>query len=299
MPISKQEYVTRSLQKISHKSWELYVVSRILHRLDDDDVEFVTQQAVFSPTGKIYFTDIYFPQLSLHVEIDEKYHEKPGQREKDISRERDIIQVTNHQFERIKITDEHGLIRDLSDIKSQIDEAIIRIKKMKQALIEQKLFAPWDFERRFLSDFVIDKGYLDVSDNVVFKLQIEALKCFGFVGKGYQRGAWKVTDGSNDQVWFPRLFKHGSWHNRLEDDGKTIIEKAIDEKGVSSIHVQKENEFKNPKRNHIVFAKAKDALGDNLLRYVGTFKMQLSQSGPDFLVFNRVRTCEPLRIKQQ
>jgi len=294
---SKQEYVTKSLQKISHKPWELYVVSRILHRLDDDDVEFVTQQAVIPSNGKIYFTDIYFPQFSFHVEIDEKYHEKLWQREKDISRERDIVQVTDHQFGRIKITDEHGLVRDLSAIKSQIDEVVKRIKKMKGVLIEQNLFVPWDFERRFLSDLVIEKGYLDVSDNVVFKLQIEALKCFGFVGKGYQRGAWQIPDGSNDQVWFPRLFKHGSWHNRLEDDGTTIIEQAINEKGVGSIQEQKENELKNPERNHIVFAKAKDVLGGNLLRYVGTFKMRLSESGYNFLVFNRVKTRELIRVK--
>ena len=42
----KADYIVKSLSKIKYKSWELYVVSRFIHTLDDLDVEFVCQQLV-------------------------------------------------------------------------------------------------------------------------------------------------------------------------------------------------------------------------------------------------------------
>ena len=34
--------------------------------------------------------------------------------------------------------------------------------------------------------------------------------------------AWKIPDGTDDVVWFPRLYPHGMWHNELADGGKKI-----------------------------------------------------------------------------
>ena len=33
--MTKDDHTLRSLSKIKHKQWELYVISRIIHRLDD------------------------------------------------------------------------------------------------------------------------------------------------------------------------------------------------------------------------------------------------------------------------
>jgi len=44
MSITKTEYILRSLKKITHKKWEFFVISRILHGLSDDEIEFITQQ---------------------------------------------------------------------------------------------------------------------------------------------------------------------------------------------------------------------------------------------------------------
>ena len=170
-----------------------------------------------------------------------------------------------------------------------------RIKALKVSQITEQKFAPWDFETRYLSDRVIKKGFLDVDDNDVFQLQIEALKCFGFKGKGYQRGAWKIPDGSNYVVWFPRLYRHGCWHNYLKDSGKTIVERAVSGDGLKSIKEQRAEEEKYKGRNHIVFAKSKDALGFNLLRYVRTFEMALFDSTDNYLIFKQVRSQEPIR----
>lgn len=295
MTNSKQDYIYKSLKKITHKGWESFVITRLIHRLDDDDIEFITQQAVQLPNGKRALTDIYFPQFALHVEVDEKYHESDRQLKDDEKREQDIVQITGHEITRIKIAEPNGAYKELGEIRQQVDDLVNRIKELKVSHITEEKFAPWDFETRYLSDRVIKKGFLDVDDNDVFQLQIEALKCFGFKGKGYQRGAWKIPDGSNDVVWFPRLYRHGCWHNYLENSGKTIVERAVNGDGLKSIKEQRAEEEKYKGRNHIVFAKSKDALGFNLLRYVGTFEMALFDSTDNYLIFKQIRSQEPIR----
>ena len=42
----RTEYILRNLSKISHKQYELYVISRIVHLLDDPEIEFVCQQLI-------------------------------------------------------------------------------------------------------------------------------------------------------------------------------------------------------------------------------------------------------------
>lgn len=150
-------------------------------------------------------------------------------------------------------------------------------------------------EERYSSKPVIDRGHISIADNVAFKTQVEALRCFGFAGEGYQRGAWRIKDGSNDLVWFPRLFPHGLWVNELSEDGKTISERAVGQEGIDSI-AQQRNDYENGRvRQHIVFAKARDALGQNLLRFVGCFEMDLENSKRDVLRFTRKKTELPVR----
>lgn len=307
MSITKQDYIYRSLKKISHKGWEAFVISRILHGLDDDEIEFVTQQVVVRDDAWS-FTDLYFPQFALHLEIDEGYHEKKEQIEKDKLRQQDIVQKTGgHEVRRIKIAEkangsdqDKALDRDLDEIRRDVDVFVSHVKKLKKKAIKENRFNPWDLETRYLSAPIIKRGYLDIDDNVVFQHQIEALRCFGFRGRGYQRGAWRIPDGTNDVVWFPRLYEHGMWINQLVDNGKVILEEALNGNadGVKSIAKQRSDGEKFPDRKWIVFAKARDPLGFNLLRYVGTFQMNLKDSTKTCLRFDRIRTREPVRYHQ-
>jgi len=52
---------------------------------------------------------------------------------------------------------------------------------------------------------------------------------------------------------------------------------------------------RHPGRKHIVFAKARDVLGFNLLRYVGSFKLNFNRSTEDCLIFDRVSEQEAVR----
>ena len=68
-------YIKSQLEKTNKKNDENYVITRIWNKLDNEDVKFVTQQYVIRQDGKYALTDIFFPQINLHVEIDEGYHQ--------------------------------------------------------------------------------------------------------------------------------------------------------------------------------------------------------------------------------
>jgi very-short-patch-repair endonuclease len=286
--LTKTDYILRSLQKIRNKKWELFIVSRIIHALDDDEIEFVTQQYVRRKNGAYALTDLYFPQFNLHLEIDEPHHEKEIEKQKDTLRTRDLVSVTGHEIERLKTQNDDGTLKSLSEIRNEVDEFVdeLRIKKTMKSD-----FAPWNLETRYSPEPVIERGVMRIEDNVVFRTQVDAMRCFGFKGNGWQRGVWPIP-GSNKYLWFPRLFEHGMWRNELSEDGTVIHERAINTDGRVSIEKQRLDISKQPDRKAIVFAKAKDALGYNLLRYVGTFQPRRSETDPEVISFDRIATCE-------
>lgn len=294
---TKTDYILKSIQKISHKKWEFYIVTRIIHSIPDD-IEFVTQQLVRRTDGTRALTDLYFPQFNLHLEIDEPAHENPNQKKSDQMRENDIVQITQHEMWRIKILGRDDIEKSLADIKAEVDEFIKYILSLKRANEEKGLFEPWDYEHRYSPEVVIKRGYISIADNVVFRRQIDAMKCFGFQGNGWQRGAWNIPE-SDDSLWFPRLYEHNIWVNELSADGLTISEKAskdhLDE-AVKSLTNQKADFKRRPNGRMIVFAKGKDALGFNLLRYVGTFKANLESCSDTELIFDRVSDSETVRV---
>lgn len=300
MTIDKTNYVLKSLQKISHKKWELFVISRIIHKLDDPEVEFVMQQLVRLTNGKRALTDLYFPQFSIHLEVDEGHHFYENS-ESDLGfayvpddelREQDIVQITGHEVRRIPVCrfeNKQRIDRDYSEVGGEVDKFVDFIRSEKQARLAQGLFEPWDFDARYDPQRIIEKGSMCIADNVLFRRQVDALRCFGFTGVNLQRGIWTIPDGSGDTVWFPRLYRHDCWLNELTDGGKVIYERAMDDRGRSSIQDQRRDYEKNPNRRFIVFAKGKDALGANLLRYVGVFKPDLQNSTDEVLQFNLVQ----------
>jgi hypothetical protein len=307
MPTPHDEYILRSLSKIRHKVWEYFVISRIIHKLDDPDIEFVTQQLVRRPDGSRALTDLFFPQFNLHLEIDESHHFEVTnsggtsnftQVLADSLREQDIVDQTGHEIVRIGIfnmTD--GSEKPLSTISIETDGFVQRLKSERREREAKGTFVPLDFERRFDPNLIIEKGEISVADNVLFRRQIDAMKCFGFTGAGWMKGAWRIPDGSGDWLWFPKLFEAGMWRNELCDGGRVINERAINEAGRASLRKQRENPTKGPAPNLIVFSKAKDALGGRLFRYVGTFKANFAPEhySVDNLRFDLVRETEKVR----
>ena len=69
MKVTKDKYILRNFSKIQHKKWELYVITRIIHLLNDPELEFICQQLVKTPDNKRYLTDLCFPQLNLYSKM--------------------------------------------------------------------------------------------------------------------------------------------------------------------------------------------------------------------------------------
>lgn len=292
MKLSQTDYVLRSLAKLAHKRWELFVISRIIHQLDND-IEFVTQQLVRGADGQRYLTDLYLPQLGLHLEVDERHH--VNNQEADRFREMDIIGETGNRVEHIKTFEKNSREVSLQKVKQDSDAFVNLVQELKKKKQSENGFIPWDWERRYSSEAVIERGFVDVGDNVTFRLQVEALKCFGFKGKGWQKGAWNIPDGTGDWVWFPRLYPHFIWNNELTSDGRHIFQRATCEQGRKHNETQNEKEKAAKQGNVIVFAKAKDALGANVLRFVGTFRHNVEASYGQAIQFDRVSTREKVR----
>ena len=88
--LKKDEYLLKNFSKIKHKKWELFVITRILHLLDDPDIEYVCQQYIKVKGNKHYLTDLCFPSLKLYYEIDEGQHGAEKHLNDDKIRQREI-----------------------------------------------------------------------------------------------------------------------------------------------------------------------------------------------------------------
>ena len=101
--MDKKEFIIRQLGRTKNKKYEAYVVTRIIHLLDDFSIKFITQQYVTRPEGRA-LTDLFFPQFGVHIEVDEGQHFIIGNIEEDKIREADIVNATGHEILRVDVT---------------------------------------------------------------------------------------------------------------------------------------------------------------------------------------------------
>lgn len=284
--MDKFEYIRRQLSKANRKTLELYITSRIWNKIDRLDLEFITQQPVRGTNR--YFTDIYFPQLKLHIEIDEKYHKHINQELKDKIRERDIISVTNHEIIRIDATE------SIEEIHERIDE-ITKIINEKIKYMGNN-FKSWDGVYKD-SSYYIKQGYMDSNENVVFKKTVDACNCFGHSYRGQQKGGVKHPIWDDYFIWFPKLFANDKWENNITDDDNIIYERPIKSEEEITNHIKNTIEDKRNKR--LVFANIKDNLGMQGYRFMGVYSTDKEESlKMNCAVYkkidNRVKTFEPI-----
>ena len=279
---SKSHYVVNSLSKIRHKGWELYVVSRIIHLLDDLEIEFVCQQLVRKKDGNRYLVDLYFPQFGIYIEIDEAHHLNEDNAIKDKLRQREILEATNLEEIRIPIADADKKERSLQEINEDIQANIKKIKTLKAAQISDKTFVPWQAGSRYNPQTYIKKGSIEVSSNVALRRQVDVIRLFGTELEGWMRGAWpnnQPIEGTNYQVWFPRLYKAKGWTNSISDSGLKIRETQTNGNRI---------DLKIQNYDRIVFGHYRNALGENVYRFMGVFNYSKQESDEFVRIFNRI-----------
>jgi very-short-patch-repair endonuclease len=272
--LDKIEYISRQFSKAQHKKFEHYVVTRIWHLLNDLSLKIVTQQYVTRSEGRA-MTDLYFPQLQVHIEVDEGFHKK--QVELDSLREADIVNATGHEILRVDVT------RDIDSINGDIGEIVNKIRNKKSGLTE---FKPWDMEAEMSAHTYVEKGFIDLKDDCAFRTIIEALKCFGVNYKGVQFVAIKHPFELDTIIWFPKLYPNDRWDNSITDDELVIkqVSKAPDK---AKKHI--DDVKSGPYHKRIVFTRVKGPLGDILYRFKGLYGLDIDESNKsDGLVWRRL-----------
>jgi len=271
--MDKKEYYLKQIAKTNKKNHENYIVTRILNLLDDLSLKFITQQPVILSNSKRALTDLYFPQIDLHIEIDELYHQH--QIDQDKMREADIVNATNQEVVRIDAS------KDLDCINKSIGSLVCKIREIVINKKNNNTFTPWDIEKEYNAKTYIEKGYIDLGDKVAFKKIIDALECFGLSYKGCQKSCIKHPMEPGTAIWFPKFYENENWDNQISADGLIITERY---KGGMKWMKQGDNrDFikvyldKFPRRR-IVFASVIDSLGERLYRFKGVFEVDKVES---------------------
>ena len=77
--MDKLEYVARSLSRGTKKVYETFVINAIYQKVDNLNLEIVTQKEIKLKNGYSPLIDLYLPQLKIAIEVDEGYHSKTAQ----------------------------------------------------------------------------------------------------------------------------------------------------------------------------------------------------------------------------
>ena len=288
--ISKETYVTRNFQKISSKRWELYVITRVIHLLDDPDIEYVCQQYINPPHNKEYYlADLAFPSLKLYLEIDEGQHSEEDHHTADIKRDAEILEATDWECKRIAVYVNQGNARvdkKLMALNKEIDKFVKYIQSKKQKLLSQGKSIVWDYEKKFLPESFIEKEEITVNDNVALLNHRDVLRLFGYTKGHYQRAVWKI-DKFNEMVWFPKLYSNSDWVNKFDEKTNSILQYRKDMKShpIPSID----------ENDRIVFAHQKNIFGQTVYKFYGVFVVDHSRTDPVKHYFKRIKTSINLK----
>ncbi|HWZ35239.1 MAG TPA: hypothetical protein VNW51_03725, partial [Mucilaginibacter sp.] len=223
----KLEYITKLFKKMSAKGLETYVISRIWHQLDNNQIKIVPQQYVRHGSGQYSLTDLYFPQFNIHVEVNEPGHYHSNDKIlRDAIREQNIIESSGHQVFTVDCT------KDMLEIHRQIDTIINVIRSAAILQMQHQIFKPWQPDIEYKAIYYKDQSVLNASDNIALETIEQICELFQVrVPKmGFQRkGAVPYPSMENTIIWWPTM-ENKNWINSISPDGNTIKEKANNEK---------------------------------------------------------------------
>ncbi len=269
----KEEYVARSLSRGTNKPFETFVINAIYSKLNNPNLELVTQQHVITKDKETKYIDLYFPQIKVAIEVDESYHDSETQKMKDWAREEDIKKAVlestivdlNGKIEFIRISISNS--RDLGGIFAKIDEIVNEIKCI---IKKQDNPLVWHFSEEERLNEVKKRGYLQRGDSFAYMNDIGRL--FGISRNGNGCGRCTIKISEETMVWSPTLSLEGSnkdgWENTISDDLVFIYERGVcgKEKTEEGFIWHKKHNIKR-----YTFLKYKDSLGNSRRRFLGIY----------------------------
>ena len=251
-------------RRTNRKDKENYILNAVWHKLNNTDLQPVTQQCVVLKDGKRALIDLFFPQLQYGIECDEAYHK--NQTFEDLDRAERIEQALSSVNQSQIFLKRIDATKTLEEINKDIDDTVKEINARIKALNKPLLWKSVD-ER--IND-VIEKGILSVSDLIPFPKEASTGPCFNRFPKIWQKSYFALND--DYQIWFPKLALDNSgdtkplssagWKNTLSDEWTTITEYNED-------YAVEEEKKQNKKR--VVFAHSKDVYGRKAYYFIGVF----------------------------
>jgi very-short-patch-repair endonuclease len=274
---NKLEYVARSLSKGTTKKYETYVVNSIYNKLNNFELEIVTQQHVVTKLKETKYIDLYFPQLKIAVEVDEFYHNNGQQILRDnerVSNIKDAVMNTTIigdseiQFIRIKVYDSF----DLEKLDKQISDCVELIKEKIKNYEATYGQLKWIYSMNDRLNQIKERRKIIIGDS--FESMVDILSLFGKKVNGWQRCTFNTEKGL---IWSPTLSFDGKsdrngWVNTISKDLTEIYEAGVE----NSTHRKTQSGVDWDKQNcstRIVFLKYKDAFGISFRRFIGVYKV--------------------------
>ena len=143
----------------------------------------------------------------------------------------------------------------------------------------------------------IKRGYININDNVTFKYQKDALRCFGYKGGHYQQAVWKIPK-TNKRVWFPKLDIDEDWNNSLSNDGEKITMKLNSGESLDDWFRNNrgdKNWLKKIKNGEdlkidVVFGSEKNHLNQRVYKFIGEFEVSSEETDEFSMVSIRKAT---------
>lgn len=121
---------------------------------------------------------------------------------------------------------------------------------------------------------LIEKGYIDADDDVVFYRHSDACNCFGHNYKQFMRALARHPIDSGRTIWFPRFYSNDIWENRFADNEDTVYERK---KQNNESYV--EDCLREPGAfNRLLFAKVEEASGEKVYRFKGRYEIDVETS---------------------
>jgi hypothetical protein len=263
----KLQYITKLFQKTSKKAIENYVLTRLWHRLDNEDIKMVPQQYVNRHPNKYALTDVYFPQFKIHVEVNEPAHYKS--KEKIIDDNKRKIEIEKRTGHKVYVVDcRKKLVEIHNDIDDIVDSINLSIKRLK--LINE--FKPWNADEERSPEYWKKRNSISVEDKVSLNNIEDICKLFdadfGKTKRGYLRlGGINLPTDEKILIWWPSETTRKGWVNKLDLINNTITETHED------IHKKYKhfNEYLNSTQKRYVFFHQKDVLGLTSYKFIGVF----------------------------
>ena len=286
--MNKTEYLIKTFKRAKGKDFENYVINAIWHKLDNMNLKPVTQQYVKRSDSKYALIDLYFPQISVCVEVDEDHHSKT--KKNDDLRTEEILEslktigidqiqtdkvlesltkIEINKFYRISYTN------DIEKLNKQINSCVNKINDEIHALTNSGKQLVWDMEEnnKFILNKVKEKNKIHRDDNLVFNKDVDVFnKLFDL---GYKPKARKAGKVLNDEyalnivgIKVAGTAGRSKWDNILSKDLEILTEIKKDK--------DKPIDPKHYKRKRLIFGKYNSyGKGNQKIIFLGVYKPEI------------------------